>query len=153
MALLADYQARFAVQLRTNVSNPQVTTASVPNTTLEGLAASDVTGRFQAICGVVYDSTNASIVDACCQAVYVKLQVWTGQVDPSAYEAITAYFETLKLTLGRDRLTPQTDSQLTVTPEPTGAPVAADWTKVQKYVPAQWSPGGSPTADGLGQNP
>lgn len=151
MALLADYQARFATQLRTNVSNPQNTAATTPNTTLETLAASDVTGRFQAICGVVYDSTDPQIVDACAQAVYVKLQVWTGQVDPSAYEAITAYFETLKLVLGRDRLTPMTNSVLIETPEPTGATVAADWTKFRKYVPALYG-SDSPTSDGLGAN-
>jgi hypothetical protein len=151
MALLADYQARFATQLRTNVSNPQNTAATTPNTTLETLAASDVTGRFQAICGVVYDSAEAMIVDACCQAVYVKLQVWTGQVDPSAYEAITAYFDTLKLVLGRDRLTPMTDSPLVNTPEPTGAPIQSDWPKFGKYVPAIW--GGGETADGRGTNP
>jgi hypothetical protein len=152
MALLADYQARFATQLRTNVSNPQQTTNTTPDTTLEGLAASDVGGRFQAICGVVYDSTIPMMVDACCQAVYVKLQVWTGQVDPAAYEAITAYFETIKLVLGRDRLTPLTNSTLSQTPEPQGAAVAADWTKFRKYVPDQFGPGGR-TADESGTNP
>lgn len=152
MSLLTDYQARLATQLRTNVSNPQNTVATTPNTTLEALAASDVEGRWQAICGVVYDSTDPIAVDACVQAVYVKLQVFTGQVDPAAYEAVTAYFETAKLVLGRDRLTPMTNSTLTQTPEPTGAVVAADWTKFRKYVPDLFGNGGV-TADGQGTNP
>lgn len=153
MTLLADYQARWSVQLRANVSNPQDTPATTPNTALEALAASDVSGRFQAICGAVYDSTNSIHVDACIGPVYVRLQTWTGQVDMSAYEAVTAWFDTVKLVLGRDRLTPMTDSPLSVTPEPFGAQVLSDWTKFTKTIPSLWAPGGggSLTSDQIGE--
>lgn len=151
MTLLADYQSRFPIQLRTNVSNPQNTTATTPNTTLETLAASDVVGRFQTICGVVYDSTLPNHVDSCINLVYIKLQCWTGQVSPSEYEAAAGYLDTLKDTLGRDRLLPMTDSTLTVTPDPMGATVDTDWTKSIGIVP-QLPGGGSSTADALGNN-
>ena len=131
------------VQLRTNFSNPGNSTATSPNTALETLAASDVTGRFQTICGVVYDSTQAAHVDACINLVMLKLMVWTGQIENSQYESAAEYLDTLKMTLGHDRLTPYTDSTKTRTPDPAGATVDTDWTKSIRIVPTL--PGGSPS--------
>ena len=149
--MLADYQLRVNVQLRTNFSNPGSTLSTTPNTALETLAASDVVGRFQTICGVVYDSTAPAHVDACINLVMLKLQCWTGQITPADYEAAAEYLDTLKDTLGRDRVLPFTDSTLTVTPDPTGAVVATDWTKSIGIVPGLPG-GGFPTADELGNN-
>lgn len=107
------------------------------------MAASDVTGRFQTICCVVYDSTQASHVDACINLVILKLQVWTGQIQASQYDDAAEYLNTLKDTLGHDRLTPFTDSTKTRTPDPQGATVDMDWTKSIRIVPTL--PGGSPS--------
>jgi hypothetical protein len=151
MSLLTDYTSRVNTQLRTNFSNPGNSTATTPNTALETLAASDVTGRFQTICGVVYDSTQPAHVDSCINLMMLKLQSWTGQITPADYEAAAEYLDTLKDTLGRDRLTPYTDSTLTRTPDPTGATVSTDWTKSIGIVPTL--PGNTfPTADGFGTN-
>jgi hypothetical protein len=139
--LLADYVLRVNVQLRTNFSNPGATTATTPNTALETLAASDVTGRFQTICGVLYDSTQPAHVDSCINLMMLKLQSWTGQITPADYEAAAEYLDTLKETLGRDRVLPMTDSTLIVTPDPQNALVDTDWTKSIGIVPTL--PGGS----------
>lgn len=130
------------------MSNPGATTATTPNTTLEGLAASDVTGRFQTICGVAYDSTQAAHVDPCINLMILKLQVWTGQVEPSVYDNAAEYLDTLKMTLGRDRLTPYTDSTKTRTPDPANATVDTDWTKSIGIVPTL--PGGGLSSTTLG---
>ena len=73
----------------------------------------------------------------------LKLQCWTGQITPADYEAAAEYLDTLKDTLGRDRLMPYTDSTLTRTPDPQGATVSTDWTKSIHIVPTL--PGGSPS--------
>lgn len=148
---MADYQLRVNVQLRTNFSNPGASTATTPNTALETLAASDVAGRFQTMCGVVYDSTQAAHVDACINLMMLKLQCWTGQITPADYEAAAEYLDTLKDTLGRDRVLPYTDSTLTRTPDPMGATIDTDWTKSIGIVP-QLPGGGYPTADEIGNN-
>jgi hypothetical protein len=140
---LSDYQVRVNNELRTNFSNPQQSTATTPNVALETLAASDVTGRFQTICCVVYDSTQSAHVDACINLMMLKLQSWTGQIQPSEYEAAAEYLDTLKDTLGHDRLTPYTDSTKTRTPDPQGATVDTDWTKSIHIIPTL--PGGSPS--------
>lgn len=140
---MTDYQARVNTQLRTNFSNPGNTLATTPNTALETLAASDVTGRFQTICCVAYDSTQQAHVDACINLVMLKLMVWTGQIEPSQYESAAEYLDTLKLTLGHDRLTPFTDSTKTRTPDPANVTVDTDWTKSIRIVPTL--PGGSPS--------
>lgn len=77
----------------------------------------------------------------------LKLMVWTGQIQNSEYESAAEYLNTLKDTLGRDRLTPYTDSLKTRTPDPAGVTVDTDWTKSIRIVPTL--PGGSP-ADSLG---
>lgn len=140
---MADYILRVNVQLRTNFSNPGSSLATTPNAALEALAASDVTGRFQTMCGVVYDSTQPAHVDACINLVMLKLQCWTGQITTADYETAAEYLDTLKDTLGRDRLTPYTDSTKTRTPDPQGATVDTDWTKSIHIVPTL--PGGSPS--------
>ena len=143
MGLVDDYRLRVNTEIRTNLSNPGVSTATSPNTALEALAATDVTGRFQTICGVVYDSTQPAHVDACINLVMLKLQCWTGQILPSEYETAAGYLDTLKDTLGRDRLMPYTDSTKTRTPDPQGATVDTDWTKSLHIIPTL--PGGSPS--------
>ena len=92
---------------------------------------------------MVYDSTQSAHVDACINLMMLKLQSWTGQIQPSEYEAAAEYLDTLKDTLGHDRLTPFTDSTKTRTPDPQGATVDADWTKSIHIIPTL--PGGSPS--------
>jgi hypothetical protein len=146
---LADYQARVNTQERTNLSNPGNSAATSPNTTLETLAASDVAGRFQTICCVAYDSNTPAHVDACINLMMLKLQTWTGQIKPSEYEAAAEYLNTLKDTLGHDRISPYTDSTKTRTPDPAGVTIDTDWTKSIRIVPTL--PGGSPsTSLGVG---
>jgi hypothetical protein len=70
----------------------------------------------------------------------LKLQCWTGQISPSEYEAAAEYLDTLKDTLGRDRVLAYTDSTKTRTPDPMGATVDTDWTKSIGIVPTL--PGG-----------
>lgn len=150
MALIDDYQARINTQLRTNWSNPGNTTATTPNTTLEGLAASDVAGRFLMETAATYDPTNAIHVDTAVFAVALKLQVWTGQVDNSMYENYVDTFKRVGMVLGHDRLTPQTDSLKVRTADTANEKVAADWTKFIGVVPA--IPTNSQTVDGSGLN-
>lgn len=127
--------------MRTNFSRPGSSTSTTPDTALETLAASDVAGRFQTICGVIYDSTQSAHVDACINLMMLKLQCWTGQITTADYEAAAEYLDTLKDTLGRDRVMPYTDSTETRTPDPQGATVDTDWTKSIHVVPGL--PGGS----------
>jgi hypothetical protein len=54
---LSAYQARFSTQLRTNWSRPQNSSATTPDTTLEGLSDTDVVGEFKKR-GITPDSTN-----------------------------------------------------------------------------------------------
>ena len=149
MTLLADYQTRVSTQLRTNWSNPGQSSATIPNTALETLAAADVTGRFQAATAVVYDSTNPIHVDVAIMAVALKLQQWTSQVLPNVYEDYVEAFTKAGAVLGHDRLTPFTDSTKIRTPDPANAKVAADWTTFVGYVPALPTPSATVDASGL----
>lgn len=142
--MLTDYQSRVNTQLRTNFSRPGNSSATTPDTALEALAASDVAGRFQTICCVAYDSSAPAHVDACINLMMLKLQCWTGQISPSEYEAAAEYLDTLKDTLGHDRLSPYTDSTKVRTPDPAGATIDTDWTKSIHVVPTL--PGGSPSS-------
>ena len=145
MPLLADYQSRYSTQIRTNVSNPQNTSPTTPDTTLEGLAATDVAARFQAECGVAYSSSTAIHVDVCCPAVFAKLQIWTGQADQSFYDKAIEAMRAVKLVLGRDRITPTTDSLLDPTKDTSGDLPFADRTQFNQLIPN--APGGTTTSD------
>ena len=121
MSLLSDYQARYSTELRTNWSNPQNSTATTPDTTRETLAAADAGADFSAICGVTYDSTNATHVTAGVTLVAARLLVYTGQASMEFYDSVLKRLETYKLVLGRNRITPTTNSTLTPTEETLGA--------------------------------
>lgn len=134
MTLLADYQARFSLQLRTGWSNPQLSGATSPDATHEALAAADAQADFEVICGVVYSSSNTVHVAAACPLVAAKLQVYTGHADESYYTAAldrcTKYY---RLVLGRNRIQPTTDSLLTPTTDTPGAKPDFDRGQFSRY--------------------
>lgn len=133
MSLLTSYQARHSTQQRTEWSNPQNSSATSPNTTLEGLAATDASADFQVLCGISYDDTVAIHVAAAVPLVIGRLKLYNGQSTDEQYEKIMNRMEKwYRLVLGRNRITPQSDSTLSPTTETSGGKPFADlgiWTK------------------------
>lgn len=150
MTLLADYQNRHSTQLRTNWSNPQTSGATTPNTGQETYAAADAQADFEAICGVTYDSANATHVSAGVPLVVAKLQVYTGQASEEYYDnALKRCREIYRLVLGRNRITPTTNSTLNPTAEDAGSKPAFDRSIFQRYVGN--APGGQEPGNPIGE--
>lgn len=109
---LSTYQSRFSTQLRTNWSRPQNSTATTPDTTLEGLADTDVVGEF-AKRGISADSTSDKQVTTAMAGVISRLMFYTQA--PGWEIAWGAFQDDLKLlaeTTSRDRIMPANDSYL-----------------------------------------
>jgi len=149
MTLLADYQARYSTQVRVNASNPQSSAATTVDSTRETNAAADAQADFEAICGVTYSSSNTIHVSAGVPLVFHKLLVYTAQADQAQYDAQLKRLETYyRLVLGRNRITPTTDSTLTPSTETAGSKPWADLSQMQKFIGN--APGGSTVTDSGG---
>lgn len=150
MTLLADYQARYSTQLRTSWSNPQNSSATTPNTTNETQAAADAQADFEAVCGVVYSSSNTTHVAAAVPLVRSKLEVYMGTSDEAAYEkTLNRCRDIYRLVLGRNRINPTTDSVLNPTEETFNSTPFADSSNFDNFI------GNSPNGDpynGSGQS-
>ena len=135
MTLLADYQSRYSTQIRTNVSNPQDSSPTTPDTAQETLAAADAQADFEAICGVVYSSDNPTHVSAGVPLVFAKLQVYTGHADETYYSAaLDRCHKHYRLVLGRNRISPSTNSTLSPTTETAGDTPAFDRGIFKNYI-------------------
>lgn len=132
---LTAYQARFSTQLRTNWSNPQNSSATTPNTTLEGLADTDVVGEFKKR-GITPDNTLDTHVTTAMSGIIARLMFYTQS--PGWGEAWGSFKDDLKLlaeTTSRERITPTTDSLLSPTQDTNGALPLFDRNNFQNYQP------------------
>jgi hypothetical protein len=130
---LSAYQARFSTQLRTNWSRPQNSSATTPDTTLEGLSDTDVVGEFKKR-GITPDSTNDTHVTTAMSGVIARLMFYTQC--PGWGEAWGSFKDDLELlaqTTSRDRIIPTTDSLLSPTPDTAGALPIFDRDNFQNY--------------------
>ena len=130
---LTAYQARFSTQLRTNWSNPQNSTATTPNTTLETLADTDVVGEFKKR-GITADSTVDTHVTTAMSGMIARLMFYTQC--PGWGEAWGSFKDDLQLlaeTTSRNRIMPTTDSLLSPTLDTAGALPAFDRDNFQNY--------------------
>lgn len=137
---LATYQARFSTQLRTNWSNPQNSTQTTPNTTLEGLADTDVLGEFKKR-GITPDNTDDRHVTTAMSGIIGRLMFYTQS--PGWGEAWGSFKDDLELlaqTTSRDRITPTTNSLLTPSTDVIGALPDFDKDNFQGYVPGAPNP-------------
>lgn len=146
MPLLADYQNRYSLQIRINLSNPQLTTATTVDSARETNAAADAQADFEAVCGVTYSSSNTAHVTAAVPLVAAKLMVYTGQADDESYDKALRRCERIyRLVLGRNRITPTTDSLLNPTKDTPNTLPWSDRTQFQNYIPN--APGNQTTTD------
>lgn len=135
MSLLTDYQARYSTQLRINASNPQLSSATTVDSTRETNAAADAQADFETICGVTYSSSNTVHVSAAVPLVYYKLMVLTGQASGEWYDKQLERLEKwYRLVLGRNRITPTTNSKLTPTEETANGLPFADSSVFDRFV-------------------
>lgn len=135
MALLDEYRLRYSTQIRRNVSNPQDSTASDPDTAREGYAADDVEGEFLKH-GIEIDVTDKRHVTTGVRGIYARLLVYTGQAGGSAeWDDFMRDLERLSKTTSRDRILPTSNSLLTASDDVPGALPAADRRQFDGYVP------------------
>lgn len=148
MALINDYQARFSTQERVNLSNPQNSTATSVDSTRETNAAEDARGDFEAVCGVTYDSSNRIHVSASVPLVAQKLLVYTGRASQEDYDKFLDRLDKYyRLVLGRDRITPTTNSQLSPTAEEANSKPMDDLSNFSRFI------GNAPGTSGVGDSP
>ena len=132
---LATYQARFSTELRTNWSNPQGSAATTPNTTLEGLADTDIVGEFLKR-GITADNTLAAHVTTAMGGLIARLMFYCQC--PGWETAWSAFQEDVKLlaeTTSRDRIVPSTDGLLAPSYDNPGDLPTFDPQNFQNYTP------------------
>jgi hypothetical protein len=130
MALADEVQARYPANRLKQLTNPGNESAAAVNTTFLGYAVTDTQADFEVYAGVVYDPTDARHVQVACEGVIAKLYLRGETPGEKAQSLHDSYIERLKAVArvtGRDRLMPQTASQLTPTPEKTGSEVVRPW--------------------------
>lgn len=133
--LETDVQNRYSTQFLANASNPQNTGATTLDSARLSNAVTDVQADFQLECGVAYDSTVAIHVAVCVPAVIAKLLVYTGQADQTLYDQAVERMRQARLVLGRDRISPSTDSLLSPTADTSGSLPDFDRQVFKNYVP------------------
>jgi hypothetical protein len=127
MSLSAEVQSRYPAQRLVELTNPGSITATTVNTTILGLAATDVEADFQIVAGIAYDGTDARHVKTAVEGVVLRLMEWLA-VGTKAAETIQGRWkqrlEDLAKVTGRDRPHFQTTSDLTPSEEvPSGETV------------------------------
>lgn len=135
MAMLDKYRLRYSTEIRTQVSNPQNSTATTPDTSREAEAADDVEGEFLKQ-GIVYDNDDKRHVGTAMAGIHAKLLVYTGQAGGSAeWDDFMRDLERLAGTTSRDRIIPTSDSLLQASDDVPNSLPAADRRMFQGYVP------------------
>jgi hypothetical protein len=135
VALLDKYRLRYSTQIRTNVSNPQDSIPTSPDTARETEAADDVEGEFLKQ-GITFDVDDKRHVGTGVRGIYAKLLVYTGQAGGSAeWDDFMRDLVFLSKTTSRDRILPDSDSNLTASEDVPGALPAADRRQFNGYVP------------------
>jgi hypothetical protein len=131
---LSAYQARFSTQLRTNWSNPQNSSATTPNTTLEDLADTDVVGEFKKR-GITPDNTLDTHVTTAMSGMIGRLMFYTQS--PGWGEAWGSFKDDVELlaqTTSRDRIMPTTDSLLVPSEDTSGGLPMFDRENFKNYL-------------------
>lgn len=134
MALIDEYRNRYSTQRRTEISNPQSSSTSTPDTTRETYAATDVTAAFK-MRGITLDSTIDTHVVVGVQGIEARLILITGQ--PGGRELWESFLDDLKFlaeTTSRDRISPTTDSLLDPTQDTSGDLPAMDRENFDGYI-------------------
>lgn len=135
MTLLADFQNRYSSQIRINASNPQLTSATTVDSTREAYAAADAQADFEAICGESYSSSNTVHVSAGVPLVLLKLLLYTGQTTQADYDKqLERLNEWYRLVLGRNRITPTTNSLLNPTQDVPNSLPWSDSTVFDRFI-------------------
>jgi len=132
---LSAYQSRFSTQLRTNWSRPQNSSATTPDTTLEGLADTDVQGEFKKR-GITPDSTIDTHVTTAMSGVIARLMFYTQAPGwETAWEGFQKDVKLLAETTSRDRIVPTNDSYLAPSYDTVNALPPFDPENFQNYTP------------------
>lgn len=132
---LSAYQARISSQLRVNWSNPQASSATSANTTLETLADTDVVGEFKKR-GITPDSTLDTHVTTAIQGIRARLMFYAGS--PGWQEEWQNFKEDVQLlaeTTSRDRIQMTTNSLLTPSNDTAGDLPMFDKNEFGNYMP------------------
>lgn len=143
---LSSYQARFSTQLRTNWSNPQNSSTTTPNTTLEELADTDVVGEFKKR-GITPSASDDKHVTTAISGIIGRLMFYTQA--PGWGEAWGSFKDDLELlaqTDCRNRMMPATDSLLAPSQDTPNALPAFDREQFGRYAT------GAPNANPTGQD-
>jgi hypothetical protein len=130
MSLVTEVQARYPANRLKQLTNPGDESASAVDTTFLGYSATDVEAEFEIYAGVTYDGTDARHVAVAVAGVIAKLYLRgeaPGEKAQSLHDDYLERLQALGKVTGRDRLKPQTTSQLTPTPERTGSEVVRPW--------------------------
>lgn len=131
---LTVWNARISTQLRTSWSNAQDSSATVPNTTIEDLADTDVVAQF-AMYGIEADNTNSRHVAVAIGGIRARLMFYTGIPDwRSEWDGFKEDLKLLTETTSRDRISPTTDSLLSATEDTTNDLPAFDRKEFDNYV-------------------
>ena len=117
MTLAAKVTARYPSQLLVNLTNPNSTDAGTTiNTTILGLATTDVEADFQIHAGTTYDDTDARHVTVATEGVIARLMEWTGHAGAEQQkDRYMSRLNALEAVTGRNRILPQSDSVLAPT--------------------------------------
>lgn len=145
MALIDEYRSRYSTQRRTEISNPQSSAPTTPDTTREGYASTDVQAAFK-MRGITYDNTDDRHVAVGVGGIEARLLKITGQPGgPEEWREWLKEVEFLSETTSRDRIVPSTDSELSPTPDTMGDLPVSDRKNFKEYVSD--APAGGTTLD------
>jgi len=112
------------------LTNPGTQSAAAIDTTILGLACTDVAADFEIYAGVEYDNSEARHVSVGIWGVLAKLALWSEAAGATANAIDDKWIEKLeglaKVT-GRDRIALSTSSLLTPTDEKPGTDDVAPW--------------------------
>ena len=135
MSFLTEYQNRYSTQIRTNVSNPQNTAATTPDTSREAEADTDVKAEFK-MRGITPDEDDDRHITVAVRGIYAFLCTYTGQMN--ADELMTRFYDHLDLlreTTSRDRIQAVSNSNLKASEDENNALPASDKDRLRGYVP------------------
>ncbi len=149
MSFLTEYRVRFSAEIRTNISNPQNSGATTPDTTLEGYAYQDVLGEFKKR-GITPDETDTGQIGTAINGIKARLLVFTAQTDDSAWKEFKADVKFLAETTSRDRIIPSTDSLLNPSFDQLNSLPQTDMREFKGYVPG--APASPTTGDSVDSN-
>lgn len=130
MALIDEVKARYPDNRLKQLTNPGDESAAATDDTFLGYSVTDVEAEFEVYAGVAYDNSDARHVPVAVDGVIAKLYLRGETPGEKAQSLHDDYIERLRAVgkvTGRNRLKPQTSSQLTPTPEKDGTEVVRPW--------------------------